>query len=523
MLRIVFALNRAWEPDWKRLPEIVAPLAVKPERLAERIDEALREVDIVSARELVRDTLALAPDLPRVVQARELTAAILAESRDAASSRSTSAPRPSGRRSSTSAASRSTSCGRRRTAATTRTRSSRSSAGSSTGRDEGVDAVGVSCFGHSLLALDGAGRPLTPVLGWRDNRSAGAAEELRRRVDPAAVHARTGQHLHPSFWPAKLLWLAQEQPDVFAATARYVSVADYVYAELLGAEPVATLSIASATGLLDIGSCTWDAELLELVGVEERLLPRIGDEPHGRWYPAVFDGACSNLGAGCTGRGRAALMVGTSAALRVLYETEEPRPKPGLFLYRLDERRVVEGGALSDGGNLNDWLERTLAAPAGSLAGRGPDDHGLTFLPFLGGERSTGWDPAATGAVTGLTFRTTPLDLRQAALEGVAFRIAAIAELLPEIDEVVATGGGLLNDPDWIQIMADALARPVVASAVEEASLRGAAVTTLERLGYEAIAAPLGNVFEPRRDRVDEYRSARERQQRLYEELRGED
>ena len=391
------------------------------------------------------------------------------------------------------------------------------------GRDERVDAVGVSCFGHSLLALDGAGRPLTPVLGWRDNRSADAAEELRRRVDPTAVHARTGQHLHPSFWPAKLLWLAREQPDVVAATARYVSVADYVYAELLGAEPVATLSIASATGLLDIRSCTWDAELLELVGVEERLLPRIGDEPHGRWYPAVFDGACSNLGAGCTGRGRAALMVGTSAALRLLYETEEPRPKPGLFLYRLDERRVVEGGALSDGGNLNDWLRRTLAAPAGSLAGRGPDDHGLTFLPFLGGERSTGWDPAATGAVTGLTFTTTPLDLRQAALEGVAFRIAAIAGLLPEIDGVVATGGGLLNDPDWIQIMSDALARPVVASAVEEASLRGAAVTTLERLGYEAIAAPLGDVFEPRGDRVDEYRSARERQQRLYEELRGED
>ena len=122
------------------------------------------------------------------------------------------------------------------------------------------------------------------------------------------------------------------------------------------------MSIASSTGLLDIGSCTWDAELLELVGVDERRLPRIGDEPHGRWYPALFDGACSNLGAGCTGRGRAALMVGTSAALRILYETEAPSPKPGLFLYRLDERRVVEGGALSDGGNLNDWLERTLAA-----------------------------------------------------------------------------------------------------------------------------------------------------------------
>jgi gluconokinase len=396
------------------------------------------------------------------------------------------------------------------------------------GRDGNVDAVGVSCFGQSLLALDGAGRPLTPVLGWRDNRSAGAAAELKRRTDPVAVHARTGQHLHPSFWPAKLLWLAAEQPDVFAATARFVSIGDYLYAqllgtELLGIEPAMSVSIASSTGLLDLAGSCWDAELLELVGVDESRLPRIGDEPHGAWYPALFDGACSNVGAGCTGRGRAALMVGTSAALRVLYETDEPRPRPGLFLYRADERRFVEGGALSDGGNLDDWLGRTLEAPEGSLAGRGPADHGLAFLPFLGGERSTGWDPATRGTVTGLTFATTALDLRQAALEGVAFRIAAIADRLPEIDEIVATGGGLLNDPDWIQIMADALGRPVVASGVEEASLRGAAVTTLERLGYQAAAAPLGNAFAPRGGRVDEYRSARERQQRLYEVLRGED
>src|SRR5207244_12763745 len=87
------------------------------------------------------------------------------------------------------------------------------------GRDEGVDAVGTSCFGHSLIALDDAGRPLTPVLGWRDTRSAGAAAWLRRRVDPASVHARTGAHLHPSFWPAKLAWLAAAEPDVFRGSA----------------------------------------------------------------------------------------------------------------------------------------------------------------------------------------------------------------------------------------------------------------------------------------------------------------
>jgi gluconokinase len=214
-------------------------------------------------------------------------------------------------------------------------------------------------------------------------------------------------------------------------------------------------------------------------------------------------------------------MIGTSGALRVLYGTERPQPRPGLFLYRVDERRVVEGGALSDGGNLHAWLNQVLSSTDGSLLERGPDEHGLTFLPFLGGERATGWDPDATGAVSGLTFDTTARDLRQAALEGVGFRFAAIADLLPGVEEVVATGGGLQDDPEWIQIIADALARPIRVSAVAEASLRGAAVAILERLGHEAAEAPLGRAFDPREDRAEAYRSAREEHQRLYEELRG--
>jgi hypothetical protein len=79
VLRIVFALNRVWEPSWKRLPQLVAPLAIKPERLAERIDEAVAETSLWKTRELVLDTLVLAPDLPRVVLARERTAQLLRE------------------------------------------------------------------------------------------------------------------------------------------------------------------------------------------------------------------------------------------------------------------------------------------------------------------------------------------------------------------------------------------------------------------------------------------------------------
>ncbi len=388
-------------------------------------------------------------------------------------------------------------------------------------RGEEYDAVGGSCFGHSLLALDEDGRPLTPILGWRDTRSADAAEWLSRRVDATAVHVRTGCHIHTSYWPAKLAWLAGEQPDVWHSTRSFASFCDFVYAELLGRAVPASTSMASATGLFDLHARAWDQELMTTLGLDAAQLPEISDEAVDGWYPALLDGACSNVGAGCVTRDRAALMIGTSGAFRTLYETAQPHARPGLFIHWVDERRVVEGGSLSDGGALVHWLDDTLKDADGSLAGRDPDSHGLTFLALLGGERSPGWHQHAKGGVQGLTFQTTGLDIRQAALEGVAFTFATVADLMPEVEQVLATGGGLLKDDDWLQIMADALARPITASAVKEASLRGAAVVALERLGESPPPGALGRVVEPRLDRADTYRAARERHRQLYEAAIG--
>jgi gluconokinase len=379
----------------------------------------------------------------------------------------------------------------------------------------GHDALAISCFWHSLLLLDSRDRPLTQVLLWQDRRAAAHAGELATQLDPAAVHARTGCFLHPSYWPAKLAWLRDEgQLD---AAARIVSFADYLFLRLTG-ELRTTLSTASGSGLLDLRARAWDRELLDTLGIDEQLLPPIGDEPAGTIYPPTADGACSNLGAGCTTRDRAALMVGTSGALRVLYEGE-PDPRPGLFCYLLDERRVLDGGAVSDGGNLYAWLEQTLRIE--SPEPREPDGHGLTFLPLLGGERSPGWNPRATGAIAGLTFDADPADLRQAALEGAAYRLAEIADALPEAREIVATGHALLENPWWAQVCADVFGRPVTASGVAEGSSRGAAVYVLERLGAEADAAPLGRVREPDRQRTEIYAAARERQRELYRRLFG--
>ena len=113
--------------------------------------------------------------------------------------------------------------------------------------DARVSGAAMSTFWHSVIGLDRDGRPTTPVLYWADRRAAFAARELRERLDEAAIHRRTGCVLHSSYWPAKLLWLSRENPEVFARTERWVSPGDYFYERFFGDSHVGT-SMASATG-----------------------------------------------------------------------------------------------------------------------------------------------------------------------------------------------------------------------------------------------------------------------------------
>jgi gluconokinase len=357
------------------------------------------------------------------------------------------------------------------------------------------DALAISCFWHSLVALDEHDRPVTPILTWRD------MEDEPPALDPAAYHRRTGCFLHPSYWPAKLAGLSAR---------RYVSFADYLLLRLTG-ELVTSVSMASGTGIFDPNRLTWDEETLDAVGADVAQLTPISDEQVAGVWPALGDGACSNVGSGCVERGRAAVTIGTSAAARVVYETSSAEPKPGIFLYRLDDSRFCEGGALSDGGNLYAWLEHTLreAGPTDVL------NHGLTFLPFLGGERALGWDPNRRGLVSGLTFATSPGEIAQAAFEGVVYRLADVLDAIGGIESVVATGHALLVNDAWLQILADVLGRPVEVSGEPEGSARGAAVVALERVGVTVPPAPVARVVEPRLERLEIHLAAREEQRRL--------
>jgi gluconokinase len=408
-----------------------------------------------------------------------------------------------------------------------------------------ISGVGMSTFWHSVLGVDGGGRPTTPILTWADRRAAAVVPGLRERLDEGAVHRRTGCVLHSSYWPAKLVWVGRTMPDAFEKTEHFVSPADYFYSRFFGEPFQVGTSMASATGLFDQNGLCWDSETLDVLPVEEAKLSSISDEPRRGlagewaarwpalrdipWFPAVGDGACSNVGSGCTSSDRLALMVGTSGAMRVLWKAGSVEIPDGPWCYRADAERYVMGGALSDGGNLIEWLRNTLRLPSPEeteklLSGMEPDSHGLTFLPLFAGERGPGWADLANGSIAGLSMSTKPVDILRAAMEAVAFRFAMIAEMLesasPGEKEVIASGGGLLHSPTWTRTMADTLGRPVTVSGVAEASSRGAALISLEALGgpeIEAAGVPLGETFEPNPEHHEVYREALQRQRKLYD------
>lgn len=417
------------------------------------------------------------------------------------------------------------------------------------GLESQIRGVASCTFWHSLLGVGSDGKPLTPIYTWADTRAAGAAEELRRRLEERAVHARTGCVLHASYLPAKLLWRSRVDPGGFHRAARWMSFGEFLFLRLFGA-PIVGVSMASASGLLNVHSLSWDREVLEAAGVPmDRLSPLSEDPRHGLlspyasrwpvladlpWFPPAGDGACSNLGSGGISPERACVMVGTSGAMRVVLEASRLDPPWGLFCYRVDRRRYVVGGALSGGGNLVTWLLETLRLterPSDleqALGSLEPDGHGLTLLPFIAGERSPGWAAEARVTITGLNLHTRPIDLLRAALESVALRFVVLHDLIrkavPQVREVVATGGALLASPAWMQILADALGCPLAASTESEASSRGAALLALESLGLmrvEEAGAGTGRVYEPDPGRHQRYRSALKRQIRLYEAVVG--
>ncbi|HYE04233.1 MAG TPA: FGGY family carbohydrate kinase [Planctomycetota bacterium] len=390
-----------------------------------------------------------------------------------------------------------------------------------------VAAIGISCFWHSLIGVDAGGAALTPIITWADTRPAAAARALRDELDERATHARTGCMVRPSFWPAKLRWLAGAQPTTVRRVRRWLGPAEWLAARWTGVERAST-AMASGTGLFAHASRGWDPEIAAAAGVDPAALPVIDDAAltptrlarrfpllaGAALYPALGDGAAANLGSGAARRGVGAITAGTSAAARLVVDDGATAPF-GLFRYRVDPARTLIGGAVSNAGNVRAWCLRELRIDDGPALERAlrarPGPSPLLAAPYLHGERAPLWRDDVSAAIAGFGGATTALDLMHALTDAAWQRLAVIVEALPGNERArFVVGGGIQRSPATLQRLADVLGRTLHVCDEAETSLRGAAVYAGERLGSHP-PAPATRPIAPRARYADAYADQRAR------------
>lgn len=373
-------------------------------------------------------------------------------------------------------------------------------------------ALSFSSAMHGIFGIDGAGRPLTPMLTFADTRAWRQAEELRRALPD--WYQRTGVPMHPMLPAAKLRWLRDEWPG-FSHAVRFVSFKQWLLHQLCG-RYVEDHATAAAAGLQNVRTLDWDADVLRETGVAaEQLgelvpcsaqlalssgvwLQRLGLEEAVPVVVGATDGLLATVGSGVFGPRMYAVTAGTSGAVRKMSADVELDAHGRTFSYVLDREHWVTGGATNNVGLALSWLAEQVGATAQSQGGDqamlaafeaaasvpvGAD--GLLFLPYLSGERAPHWNERARGVFFGLDVRHTRAHMLRAGIEGAALALRSIHALLaPAAPEgaVVRASGGLFNSALWCQLVADVLATAVEVTDQEEVSAAGAA-----RYGFFAL------------------------------------
>ncbi|KGE19859.1 gluconokinase [Paenibacillus wynnii] len=386
-------------------------------------------------------------------------------------------------------------------------------------RAEQINFVSFSSAMHSVIAVDQEGNPLTPCITWADNRSAECARRLKNELNGHELYLRTGTPIHPMSPITKLMWLREDQPELFHRAYKFISIKEYVFAKLFG-EYVVDHSIASSTGMLNLVNLDWDVEALEITGITEERLSRLvpttyvlqgllpgkaeelGLLPSTKFVIGASDGVLSNLGVGAIKPGVVAATIGTSGAIRTVVDHPVVDPKGRIFCYALTENHWVIGGPVNNGGMLFRWVRDEFAASEVETAKRlgidpydvltriaeqvSPGSEGLLFHPYLTGERAPLWYPDARGSFFGLTMSHRKEHMIRSVLEGVIFNLytvlLAMEEQIGRPKQILATGG-FARSALWRQMMADIFDQEVVVPESFESSCLGAAVLGMYATG----------------------------------------
>ncbi len=406
-----------------------------------------------------------------------------------------------------------------------------------------IDGIGLTGQMHGLVALDAGGRVLRPAILWNDGRTGAECAEIERRIGLDELIARTGNRALPGFTAPKLLWLARHEPDVYARIAHVLLPKDYVRLRLCG-EYATDVADASGTLLFDVARRRWSEEVLAALDIDPAWLPRALESPEvsgvtSEGVPVAAgagDQAAGALGVGVDRPGPASVVLGTSGVIFAASDAfaADAQARVHAFCHAVPGAWHSMGVMLSAAGSLR-WL-RDVAAPGerfaalvAEAAGWEPGAEGLTFLPYLAGERTPHANPDARGAFTGLSLRHDRGALVRAVLEGVAFGLSDGLDLVSELSGRPAlgrvSGGGARSDL-WLQILASTLELPLQRVAVDEGAPFGAALLGGVAAGVfadvqEAVAACVkpGEIVEPVAAWVEPYRQARERFRALYPAL----
>lgn len=367
-----------------------------------------------------------------------------------------------------------------------------------------VKGVGLTGQMHGLTLLDEQGQVLRPAILWNDQRTAQQCDEIRSRLGKTNLVQITGNDALTGFTAPKILWVQENEPEVYARTRHILLPKDYVRYRMTGAFAIDRAD-AAGTILLDIRTRDWSPEVLSALNVPTDWLPKTYEGPEITGYvtpeasqltglkpgtPVVAGGgdqAAQAVGVGAIQPGIVALTLGTSGVVFATTDQAyiEPEGRLHAFCHSVPGRWHLMGVMLSAAGSLR-WFRDTFApgcdfdqltAPAANLR---PGSEGLLFLPYLTGERTPYPDPLARGAFAGLTVRHTLPHMTRAVLEGVAYGLRDSFELMQSsglgaIQQVRVSGGGA-RSALWRQILADVFNAELVTVNTTEGAAYGAAL-----------------------------------------------
>jgi len=412
-----------------------------------------------------------------------------------------------------------------------------------------VRGIGLSGQMHGATLLDQTGDVLRPCILWNDTRSHREAAALD--ADPR-FRVITGNVVFPGFTAPKLAWVRANEPELFARVAKVVLPKDYLRLWLTG-EYISEMSDSAGTAWLDVGGRAWSGELLAATDLGVEHMPALveGTQAGGmlkrelaaRWgisgqvivAGGAGDNAASACGMGAVQPGSAFMSLGTSGVLFAANAAYLPNPQSAVhtFCHALPDAWHQMGVILSATDSLN-WLEeitgRDAAALTAELGDRLRAPSGVTFLPYLSGERTPHNDAAIRGAFVGLAHQSDRAALTQAVLEGVAFAMRDSLEALNEagttLDRVTAIGGGS-RSRYWVKAIATALGVPVDLPADGDfgAAFGAARLGLIAAEGADPLAictAPaMAAAIEPDRQFATAYAEAYQRYRALYPAIKG--